>query len=299
MLSVLGPDHADVSTVRSNAGDALLGLRRYAEATEEYGRALRIRAARSGTDHRKAQRLLEKIRVAAQAAAAAQAAQKREEEEAEGAEKEAEEVEEPQQIQEPQVQKQEELQNEQTKVTGSPTSSAALSVETLQRWFGETDVRDFCLLTDDRCDSDEEEDDNDALGNLKLQLESDLDRIANIGHDLDIDVMKEQAAFLEEMRKMDDDADDNDADPNETENDNEGGGTCTNEVSSSIAGEKGKGLGEAPRRIRSAADANDAVREVRERLGRVRARNHQMSFEDGIDALRRVPVSAPFGNTCM
>lgn len=249
MLSILGPDHIDVSTVHSNAGDALLGMKRYGEATEEYGRALKIRSARSGMDHRKSQRLLEKIRVAAKAAAVAK---KREEEEKKEAERSS-------------------------SVPSSP-KSPALSVETLQRWFGETDVRDFCLLTD-QCESDEEDD--DLFGDLKSQLENDLDRITNIGHDLEEEIMKEQAAFMEEIKKMDDNE-------HEVKNEAEIGNTEKSATTDTIR----RAHGEAPRRIRSSADANDAVREVRERLARVRARRNQAQLDDGLDALRRVQISA-------
>ena len=262
MLAILGPHHIDVSTVHSNAGDALLGMKRYGEATEEYGRALKIRAARSGMDHRKSQRLLEKIRVAAKAA---EVAKKREEE---GERKEAERS---------------------SSVPSSP-KSPALSVETLQRWFGETDVRDFCLLTE-QCESDEEDD--DLFGDLKSQLENDLDRITNIGQDLEEEIMKEQAAFMEEIKKMDDATDPTNDKTDEHEVKNEAETDSTeNSATDTIA----RGDREAPRRIRSAADANDAVREVRERLAKVRARRNQAQLDNGLDALRRVPVTSSSGN---
>ena len=254
MLSILGPDHVDVATVHGNAGDALLGMKRYGEATEEYGRALKIRAARSGMDHRKSRRLLEKIQVAAQAAAPA--TKKKEEEE-----------------------KRRKTRDSSTNTPSSP-KSPALSVETLQRWFGETDVRDFCLLTD-QCESDEEED--DVFGDLKSQLENDLDRITNIRHDLE----EEKAAFMEELRKMDDDNDEptaNDIKKNTKE------GTAITKTNARASGSR-----EVPRRIQSAADANDAVREVKFRLALVRARKKAQL--DGLDALRRIPVSsAAFGD---
>jgi len=262
MLTILGPDHVDVSTVHSNAADALLGMKRYGEATEEYGRALKIRAGRSGMDHRKSQRLLGKIRVAAHAA---QSAQTREAEEKAVA-------------MTTEVDKEHDRTQDMARgsdVINSP-KSPALSVETLQRWFGETDVRDFCLLTD-QCESDE--DDDDLFGDLKSQLENDLDRITNIGHDLEEEIMKEQAAFMEEVRKMDDSTDAAAAANDTEESTNEGRTITSARVS-----------GEAPRRIQSAADANDAVREVRERLARVRARRN------GLDALRRVPVGEALGN---
>ena len=255
MLSILGPDHIDVSTVHSNAGDALLGMKRYGEATEEYGRALKIRSARSGMDHRKSQRLLEKIRIAAKAAAVAK---KREEEENKEAERSS-------------------------SVTSSP-KAPALSVETLQRWFGETDVRDFCLLTD-QCESDEEDD--DLFGDLKSQLENDLDRITNIGHDLEEEIMREQAAFMEEIKKMDDaDQPIKDKTDDEVKKEAEMGN-----LEKSATDARARAPGGAPRRIRSATDANDAVREVRERLARVRARRNQEQLDDGLDALRRVQIT--------
>ena len=249
MLSILGPDHIDVSTVHSNAGDALLGMKRYGEATEEYGRALKIRSARSGMDHRKSQRLLEKIRIAAKAAAVAK---NREEEEKKEAEKSS-------------------------SLTTSP-KTPALSVETLQRWFGETDVRDFCLLTD-QCESDEEDD--DLFGDLKSQLENDLDRITNIGQNLEEEIMKEQAAFMEEIKKMDDAKDP--TDEHEVKNEAE-----TKNTENSATDTSARALAGVPRRIRSAADANDAVREVRERLAMIRARRNQTEFGDGLSALRRI-----------
>ena len=262
MLSILGPDHIDVSTVHSNAGDALLGMKRYGEATEEYGRALKIRSARSGMDHRKSQRLLEKIRVAAKAAAVAK---KREEEE-------------------------EETEAEKSSGIISSPKSPALSVETLQRWFGETDVRDFCLLTE-QCESDEEDD--DLFGDLKSQLENDLDRITNIGQDLEEEIMKEQAAFMEEIKKMDDATDPtkDKTDEHEVKNEAETDSTENSATDTIVRGDR-----EAPRRIRSAADANDAVREVRERLAKVRARRNQAQLDNGLDALRRVPVTSSSGN---
>ena len=67
----LGEDHMDLATIRSNAGDALMGAGRYGNAVEEYGRSLRIR--RLGgypMDHRKSRRLLGKIQIAARAARA-------------------------------------------------------------------------------------------------------------------------------------------------------------------------------------------------------------------------------------
>ncbi len=258
MLSILGPDHVDVSTVHGNAADALLGMKRYGEATEEYGRALKIRAARSGMDHRKSKRLLEKIQVAARAAAAA--AKKKEEKDE---------------------------QQKKKKTSSGPSSpsspkSPALSVETLQRWFGETDVRDFCLLTD-QCESDEEED--DVFGDLKSQLENDLDRITNIRNDLE----EEQAAFMEEVRKMGDNSTDS-ATAKDIEKNTKKEGTAT------ITRARASGE-EVPRRIKSAADANDAVREVKFRLALVRARrNKQAPLDDGLDALRRIPVGAAFGD---
>ena len=257
MLTILGPHHIDVSTVHSNAGDALLGMKRYGEATEEYGRALKIRAARSGMDHRKSQRLLEKIRVAAKAA---EVAKKREEEEKKEAEKS-------------------------NSVPSSP-KSPALSVETLQRWFGETDVRDFCLLTD-QCESDEEDD--DLFGDLKSQLVNDLDRLTNIGHDLEEEIIKEQAAFEEKIKKMDETDEPTKTKTDEkVKNEAEIGNT---KISGMHVGTSAKASGGAPRRIRSAADANDAVREVRERLAKVRARRNRAQLDDGLDALRRVQIS--------
>lgn len=166
-------------------------------------------------------------------------------------------------------------------ITSSPSSpkSPALSVETLRRWFGETDVRDFCLLTD-QCESDEEED--DVFGDLKSQLENDLDRITNIRHDLEEEIEKEQAAFMEEVRKMEDSSTDS-IEKDSVENTKEGTKPLTRV--------------KFRRRIQSAADANDAVREVRERLARVRARrNKQAPLDDGLDALRRIPVSAALGD---
>ena len=172
-------------------------------------------------------------------------------------------------------------------ITSSPSSpkSPALSVETLQRWFGETDVRDFCLLTD-QCESDDEED--DVFGDLKSQLENDLDRISNIRHDLEEEIVKEQAAFMEEVRKMDDSSTDSiEIDIEES----------TKEGTKPITSTRASGE-EVKFRIQSASDANDAVREVRERLAKVRARrNKQAPLDDGLDALRRLPVgAAAFGD---
>jgi hypothetical protein len=61
-----------------------------------------------------------------------------------------------------------------------------------------------CPLTD-QCESDEEED--DVLGDLKSELENDLDHITNIRLDLEEEIAKEQATVAEEVRKMDDSTD--------------------------------------------------------------------------------------------
>ena len=56
-------------------------------------------------------------------------------------------------------------------------------------------------VEDGRRLSDEEEE--DVFGNLKSQLENDMDRITNIRLDLEKEIAKEQAAFAEEVQKMD------------------------------------------------------------------------------------------------
>ena len=70
-------------------------------------------------------------------------------------------------------------------------------------------------------------------------------------------------------------------------------GTAITSTSARASGEEVK----FSRRIQSASDANDAVREVRERLAKVRARrNKQAPLDDRLDALRRLPVGVALGD---
>ena len=245
MISTLGSDHIDVSKVHSNTGDALLGAGRYGEAVEAYGAALRIRTNRSGLEHCKSKRLLEKIRVAALAAAA-----KKEQKE------------------------------------GSLSSSSSV-VESLpmMAFDDDGDLRDLCLLTDD-WESDDEDGADGAppwkkqLGDIKSELELDLDRISDIGRDLQLDIVREQTAISKEIKKYDNDAHDE----------------CV-QVRGVVAEIRGSAEPETEPdaqtpHIRSAKDGEAAVVAVRERLARVRERRKVSEDDERLEALRRVPVTA-------
>ena len=241
LVAVLGPNHIDVSKVHGNAGDALLGDGRYGEAVEEYGESLRIRAERSGMDHRKSKRLLHKIRVAAEAAAAKK---ERRQQKSDGF----------------------------TLVDNVQVPPAVVEI-------ADIDIRDMCLLTDD-WNSDDEEDATGAaplkkqIGDIKSELEVDLEFISNIGRDLELDIAREQTAISQEIRKYD-----------------------TNDLQQETAQlevvkENDPQPKSSPRAtlVRSVADANAAVSDVRDRLARFRERRD--ASNKALDALCRVPIAA-------